>query len=186
MDTRQSASPPGRVYFAVGGPAWQSCLWRVMAPDGGGSSGGLTDGGDHPGTRRAFTYDEVAEEKCRCASSGPSSITREARTPKEKRKKTTERTLDEMSPPSCRMRDVSWENKMRSLSILSSRCSACAPLQKPGGRGYCWRNIRLFFSAPSLNVEINSWFKKTRQGRERSGWLACCAEKRPNALFILI
>lgn len=78
MDTRQSVSPPGRVYFAVGGSTWQSCLWRMMASDGCGS--GLTDVGDHPGTRRAFTYDEVAEEKCRCASPGPSSITREART----------------------------------------------------------------------------------------------------------
>lgn len=52
-----------------------------MASDGcggGGGGSGLTDVGDHPGTRRAFTYDEVAEEKCRCASPGPPSITREA------------------------------------------------------------------------------------------------------------
>lgn len=87
MDRRQSVSPPGRVYFAVGGPTWQSCLWRMMASDGcggGGGGSGLTDVGDHPGTRRAFTYDEVAEEKCRCASPGPPSITREARTTRKK------------------------------------------------------------------------------------------------------
>lgn len=45
-----------------------------------------------------------------------------------KKKTPQERTLDEMSPPSCRMRDVSWENKMRWLSILSSRSSGCAHL----------------------------------------------------------
>lgn len=50
--------------------------------------------------------------------------------PGQQEKKPTERTLDEMSPPSCRMRDVSGENKMRSLSILSSRCSGCAHLLK--------------------------------------------------------
>lgn len=179
MDTQQSTSPPGRVYFSVGGLTWQSCLWRMMVSDGGGS-GRQTDEGEHPATRpRLYLWWGGGVEVQVCVV-GPFIHHRGDLD------NNTEKNPQSAHWMKCLLHLARW-----GMCPEKTRCDShpfcCSPLEKPGEKGFSFLCLiiqcKKHICFALLNVEINELLKK--YVRTQSGFLRCCAEKKAQHIIYL-